>query len=161
MLISFMHNQLPKFQLSFSHLHLSSGYFQTFDVTKGRMYFLFIFQLYTFIMYRHHQRPLLFHSPFFFWGGGGCFVFSVSKCIFHTLFSLLFLFSICILWVTWSPNVRGQFTEGLQVTSIPKPLEISLYSDNYVISGGIHAVVIGTSQDTKCPQIQGFLSGVM
>jgi hypothetical protein len=57
--------------------------------------------------------------------------------------------------------VRDQFTEGLQVTSIPKPLEISLFSDNYVIYGEIHGEVIGTSHDTKCPQIQGFLSGVM
>jgi len=57
--------------------------------------------------------------------------------------------------------VHGQFTEGVQVTSIPKPLEISSFSDNYVISGGIHAEVLGTSHDTKCPQIQGFLSGVM
>jgi hypothetical protein len=56
--------------------------------------------------------------------------------------------------------VHDQFTEGLQVTSIPKPLEISLLSDSYVVSGGIHAEVIGTSHDTKCPQIQGFLSGV-
>jgi hypothetical protein len=46
--------------------------------------------------------------------------------------------------------VRDQFTEGLQVTSIPKPLVISLLSDSYVISGGIHAEVIGTSHDTKC-----------
>jgi len=52
--------------------------------------------------------------------------------------------------------VHGQFTEGLQVTSIPKLLEISLFSDNCVISGGIHAEVIGTSHDTKCLQIQGF-----
>jgi len=57
--------------------------------------------------------------------------------------------------------VHRQFTEGLQVTSVPKPLEMLLFSGNYVISGGIHAEVIGTSQDTKCPQIQGFLSGVM
>ena len=57
--------------------------------------------------------------------------------------------------------MHGQFTEGLQVTSISKLLEISLFSDSYVLFDGVHAEVIGTFHDNKYTQIQSFLSGIM
>lgn len=146
MLISFMHNLLPKFRLSFSVTFIFQvPTFKHLISQKGACicYFPVIY------IYNLSSSPSSTSSPL-----------SLSHPnVFSIHFSLLF--SVCILWVTWSPDVHGQLSEGLQVTSIPKPLEISLFSDNYVISGGIHAEVIGTSHDKKCPQIQGFLSGVM